>query len=283
MSQSQRKIGGDSNKRGNRFEDHFAVFRLVQYALKVIQQGIVVRLKEQANCPVDDLLLEEPEMSHYHQLKTDQAITWGEAGRKMEKEFLAQKAQCEALHRPFSLVVVVSHEGRKKSLTENMHASLAECTIVLLFPVLARPSDLALRRDFVEQTLAELCAGRAAGIAEHQHMVRAFYTAWVEHEPDADGFCVLSNLIAKIREWGIGRLRHDWGERPAEWAEAERVLNSINGLRWWVDRGYFEWEYPPTDSGLFQDPCGSESFERFIQRLVSEKPSSFADFERLLP
>lgn len=60
MSESQRKIGGDSNKRGNRYEDFFAVFRLVQYAPKVIDEGTAVRLKEQANCPGDDLLLVEP-------------------------------------------------------------------------------------------------------------------------------------------------------------------------------------------------------------------------------
>lgn len=283
MSESQRKIGGDSNKRGNRYEDFFAVFRLVQYAPKVIGEGTAVRLKEQANCPVDDLLLVEPEAYHYHQLKADKAITWGEAGRKLEREYLAQKAECEASERPFRLVVVVADEGRRKSLTENMHADLAGCTTVFLFPALARPSDLALRKDVVGETLGELCAGRAAGVAEHQHVVRAFHTAWVDHEPDAGGFCVLGDLIARIREWGIGRLRHDWLDRPTEWADAQRVLDSISGLRWWVDRGYFEWEYPPTDRGLSQEPCGSESFKRFIQRLVETKPSSFAEFERLLP
>ena len=283
MSESQRKIGGDNNKRGNRFEDFFAVFSLVRCATKVIDEGSVVRVREQAGCPVDDLLLVEPEASHFHQLKADKAITWGEAGRKLEKEYLAQKAACEAATISFWLVVVVADEGRKKSLTDNMPADLAGCTTVFLFPVLARASDLALRKDVVGDTLGELCAGRAAGVAEHQHIVRAFHTAWVEHEPDADGFCVLGTLIAKIREWGIGRLRHSWVDRPAAWAEAERVLNSISGLRWWVDRGYFEWEYPPTDRGLSQEPCGSESFKRFIQRLVEMKPSSFAEFERLLP
>src|SRR4051812_38557202 len=84
MNESQRKIGGDSNKRGNRYEDFFAVFRAVQFGPRVMG-GLVVRLREQAGCPVDDLLLVEPQSFHYHQLKADKAITWGEADRKLER------------------------------------------------------------------------------------------------------------------------------------------------------------------------------------------------------
>ncbi|MGL4551658.1 MAG: hypothetical protein ACRC33_10755 [Gemmataceae bacterium] len=283
MSVSHRKVGGDNNRRGNRYEDYFVVFRLVQYAPRVVRDGVAVRLREQAGCPVDDLLLVEPGASHYHQLKADRAITWGEAGRKLERECRGQMSACEAAGIAFRLVVVVADEARRQSLAVNMPADLAGCTTVFLFPRLARPSDLAVRADLVGESLGELCAGRAAGTAEHQHVVRAFHAAWVDHEPDAGGYCVLGALISKIREWGIGRLRHDWVDRPAAWADAEAVLRSIPGLRWWVDRGYFEWEYPPADGGLSPEPCGSESFGRFTDRLVETRPSSFAQFERLLP
>jgi hypothetical protein len=222
MSENQRKIGGDNNKRGNRYEDFFAVFRLIQFAPKVLKDGLVVRLKEQAGCPVDDLLLVEPKASHYHQLKADKSITWGEADRKLEKEFRAQKTECQKAKCNFKLIVVVADERRRKSLTDNMPADLARCTSIFLFPTLARPSDLALRKDVVGDTLGELCARRSASVTEHQNIVRAFHTAWVEHEPDAEGFCALESVIARIREWGIGRLRHDWNDRPEAWGEADR-------------------------------------------------------------
>lgn len=282
MAASQRQIGGDNNKRGNRFEDFFAVSRLIRYAPPVINCGMLVRLREQAGCPVDDLILVEPTATYYHQLKADKGITWGEAGHKLELEFLAQKSQCQSAQIKFRLVVVVADPDRKKSLTDDMPADLADCTSVLLFPRMARPSDVALQDDLAGPLL-ELSAGRRASVTEFQHIVRAFHAAWVDHSPDLEGYCVLSDLIASIRKWGIARLRLAWVDRPQEWVTAESILNSIPGLSWWVDRGYFEWEHPPRESGLSLEPCNSESFRRFIGRLVQERPSSYTEFERLLP
>lgn len=283
MKETPRKIGGDNNKRGNRYEDFFVLFRLIQFAPRVISGGAMIRLKEQAGSPVDDLLLEEPEAFHYHQLKADKSITWGESAQKLEREFLAQKAECESVQQPFKLMLVVRDEGRKQSLAEKMPEALTSCTTVFQFPELARPSDLALRRDILGETLKEIRASRADSVTEDQHIVRAFHIAWVDHEPDTEGFCVLGGVIDKINEWRIGRLRHDWDNRPEEWGEAEKILASIPGLHWWADRGYFEWEYPPTDRGLCPEPCTSEGFHRFLHRLIERKPTSFVEFERLLP
>lgn len=282
MDARQRKVGGDNNKRGNRFEDFFAVSRLIEYAATVIDSRMLIRLREQAGCPVDDLLLLEPAVAHYHQLKADKAITWGEAGRKLELEFLAQKEQCQTAQIDFRLVVVVADPDRKKSLTEDMPADLADCTSVLLFPRMARPSDLALHVNLAS-ALLDLSAGRRTSVTEFQHIVRAFHAAWIDHTTDVEGYCVLGDLIASIRKWGIGRLRFTWVDRPLEWVTAESILNSIPGLSWWVDRGYFEWEHRPRESGLSLEPCNSESFRRFIDRLVQERPSSYTEFERLLP
>src|SRR5688500_13325189 len=115
MVKDRRKIGGVSNKRGNRYEDYFAVFRLMQWAPKVIDKGSVVRLMEQAGCPVDDLLLLEPRSHHYHQLKADKSITWGEAKGKLREEFREQRRRCEAAKEKFKLILVVADEARKKS------------------------------------------------------------------------------------------------------------------------------------------------------------------------
>ena len=281
MSDKQRQIGGDNNKRGSRYEDFFAVSRLIQFASRTIEHRSEVRMKEQADCPVDDFLLIEPESHHFHQLKASKDITWGKAGRKLEKEFLDQKDACrEAGHR-FQLVVVVADEKRKESLTANMPPALAECTTVLLFPELKRPSQL-VRHDETEKAIAAIYAGRGKSVSEYENIVNAFLIAWKEHEPDASGLCHLDSVVTKIHQLPIGLLRCVWDERPEVWREAERILNSIRGLQWWVDRGYFEWALPPADHGICREPCGSDSFQRFIERLVDHRPASFADFERLL-
>jgi hypothetical protein len=96
VSEAKRQLGGQSNRQGNRYEDGFAVFRSIEMAPSVIYDGVVVRIKEQAGCPVDDLLIHEAERKHYYQLKDDLKITWGKEGGKLRKEFVRQKQDCDA-------------------------------------------------------------------------------------------------------------------------------------------------------------------------------------------
>ncbi|HEX4606955.1 MAG TPA: hypothetical protein VH092_01995 [Urbifossiella sp.] len=120
MSNAHRKVGGDNNKKGNRYEDAFAVFRLVQLAPRVTDDGVPVTVREQAGCPVDDFVFREGPAVHYYQLKDDQGITWGEGDGKLRKEFVAQKQACESAGEAHTLTVVVSHDHRKASLDGNM-------------------------------------------------------------------------------------------------------------------------------------------------------------------
>jgi len=239
MSTNQRKIGGDNNKRGNRYEDFFVVFRLIEYSPNVITNGQEVRLKEQAACPVDDLLVVTPTSHRFHQLKAHKTITWSARDHKLTRKFLAQKAACQQIGQACELIVVVAEPAREKSLNANMPAELADCMTVLLFPELRQPSQLVRRQD-VNDALGEVYAGRRVSVSDYQEIVRALHAAWIEHTPDSDGFCVLGEVIKTIRQWGVGRLRCDWSDKPEGWEEAAAILSETPGLTWWVDRGYFD-------------------------------------------
>lgn len=278
-----RNIGGLNNKRGNRYEDYFAVYRILYYLESVLFEFSEVRIKEQASCPVDDLIVETCKEDHYHQLKANKTITWSAASMKLKSEFTRQKEICERKERLFKLWLVVSDEARVKSLTSNMPDEVKDVTEIFLFPYIERPSELARLNQLVDSHLEKIRATRFSSLTEHQNIINAIYLAWVNHIPDNDNYCLLTKIIEHIRANKIGRIYCKWQENPIHWEDCKTILNDINNLKYWTDRGYFEWEYPPTDRGILRDDCFSDSFQRFMLRIVESRPKNFDEFEGLLP
>lgn len=283
MSANPRTTGGDNSSQGIHYEDVFAVYRMIEYAPGVLTAGKIVRLKAQADCPVDDLLLVDGESYLFHQVKSGLSDTWGADNRKLEREFLEQKRTCEFAGTEFRLIVVVAHEGRRRSLVERMPDALRACTNVLLFPAPRVAIEMARASYGLEPAFRVVRAGRRESPDEHERIVFAFQSVWMNRSNDADGYCRLHEAIAEIRARGLARLRHDWLDRPPEWGDAERILNAIPGLRWTVERGYFDWEFPPSDQGLSLEPCDGDGFHRFLRRLIEHRPSSFLELESHLP
>jgi hypothetical protein len=283
VSDAQRKIGGDNNKKGNRYEDAFAVFRLIQLAPRVARDGVVVTVQEQAGCPVDDFLFREGGMRHYYQLKDDLQITWGLRDEKLKKEYVAQKRACDDQGGEYTLTVVVSHDHRKVSLDENLPAELKDAVAVLHFPAVKRPSELARHPD-LREPLVRVSASRTPGGELLRAIAEGFALAWIESEPDGDGVCDLDRMLQFLRDRPSYRVH-----RPlpavvhAEWDLFQEVLAAVPELSWHVDGGHFEWSLPPREAGLFTAPCDSDGFRRFVDRVLATRPSSFDDFEGLLP
>lgn len=280
MSGDKRQTGGVSSKRGHRYEDYFAVFRLIEYGPQVLDAGAAVRLKEQADSPVDDLVLEGPERTLYHQLKTSPAVTWGADDRKLEREFREQHRRCTATGQPFSLVLVVAEDHRAELLRKQLPAGL-EAT-VFSFPPLKAPSQLAGLRDLLGNAFDSLRASRFPSRTEDEALAGAFFLAFAEHEPDGEGYCVLAQVLETIRSRSLAAVRQQGRLAQARWAEAEAALARIEGLEWWTDRGYFEWRYRQADRGLV-GPISSDTFNRFVERVASTNLESFVAFEGLLP
>lgn len=183
VSEASRQTSGENNRQGNRYEDGFAVFRSIKLAPRVIHDGLSVRLREQAGCPVDDLLVREGQRHHYHQLKDDLKITWGEENGKLCKEFIAQKAQCEGREEDFTLTVVVSHPHRQQSLEQHMPEELKGAVTVYHFAAVQRPSEVSLRPD-LEESLRQISASRSPGRELLRTIAEGFHLAWVERELD---------------------------------------------------------------------------------------------------
>ena len=281
MSQLDREIGGSNNRKGNRYEDAFAVARLLELTPRVIDDRVTVRIKEQAGCQVDDFLIREAARHHYYQLKDDQAITWGRDEGKLATEFTAQKSDCDLRGEDYSLTIVVSEEHRKESLDKHMPAALVGAVTVLHFPRVRRPSELGHRPE-LQHVLRMLAASREPGPSHLQEVVEGFHLAWVECDLDSEGYGNLEGIIG----WLLVRPLRIRRPLPAafqpNWEQFRGILSAIPGLEWYIDRGYFEWFRRPLESGL-SVRCDDPAFQRFVDRVVITAPVTFDDFESLLP
>lgn len=281
MSQLDREIGGSNNRKGNRYEDAFAVARLIELTPRVIDDRVTVRIKEQAGCHVDDFLIREAARQHYYQVKDDQQITWGRDHGKLATEFTSQKSDCDLRGEEYSLTIVVSEDHRKESLDKDMPATLIEKVTVLHFPRVRRPSELQ-QRPALQHALRRLTASREPGPSHLQEVVEGFHLAWVECDLDAEGYGNLEGMVA----WLLVRPLRIRRPLPASfapnWVQCEAILSAIPGLEFHIDRGYFEWFRRPVESGLTVR-CDDPAFQRFVDRVVDTPPVTFEEFERLLP
>ena len=79
-------------------------------------------------------------------------------------------------------------------------------------------------------------------------------------------------------------IRHSWQNNTGRWRTVESILLQITGLEFWVDKGHFEWRYSTfVTQGIVREPCANASFSRFMDRVINHPPTTFEDFERLLP
>ena len=281
MASDQRQTAGENNKKGNRFEDCFAVCRCLKVSRDAIESGVEVSLTEQAGCPVDDLLIRRGEERHYYQLKDDLKITWGESNSKLEREFVQQLAECEARAENFGLHLIVSHDHRQRSLSKHIPVSLSGKVSIGVFPALDRPSNLA-RLAELRPHLAWLSASRNPGMELLMALVEGMYIAWIERCINEGGSSDLKKMIEWLWDRPAHRLRRTVPEGiHPRWSEVERVLATIPGLEWFTDRGFFEWVCG-RDSGLVPSPLNDPGFLRLVERICAATPQVFEDFEVLL-
>ncbi len=67
--------GGEYNRKGNQYEDYYAVFSILREMSRGHREAIVSSQVEGAY--VDDLLIADAEHKTYHQLKNKEKLSWG--------------------------------------------------------------------------------------------------------------------------------------------------------------------------------------------------------------
>lgn len=273
----QKHRGGENQKKGNRYEDYFSLFKITKN-IYLHQKGEVqgVALIEQSeNCFVDDLVIKKGSKTDFYQLKNTKTLSWN---HRLLNDFEHQKVLCTSKGINFSLTLVVSQEKNFRKLI-SMPSLSYDKTFIKYFPEPRNIEDLIKNFEDFHFYLKEISAKRNPSLMDLDYLAKNILGEWIELSQKSRKFIELETLIRKSKRPSTP-IKSKW-IHSKEWLQAEKILNKIPNLTFFVDNGIFEYMYGDHDEGFFPAEPGSKELIRFLNRVKKNKPTTFNELEEL--
>ena len=172
--------GGVANAKGGLYEDCYVVFQIVSYIAKykTSLDGIAFQTQLEDTF-VDDLLINHPEKSVYHQLKNTQELTWNtkSSKRTITSDFENQIKDCKERNELFALKLVFSAVQSK--VGDNIPDSIKEYTTTEYFPYEKDLNGLILISGAFQDALRQISVnGDSATVDDLVNVAMVFLGAW---------------------------------------------------------------------------------------------------------
>jgi hypothetical protein len=269
--------GGINAQKGGRYEDSFAIYKLVTLAQAVIETGAVIQLHSQVKTFVDDLIIDLGGIREHYQLKNVRAITWGGRRNSIERDFHCQKQLNEYLLIDCRLFLVVSAQELQQSLTTNMPSGLHDFTEVLYFPYEPNIVRLIQQSPEFRAGLSDLSAFEQPEPDKLEYLATSLLSVWLTcTDPSVRG------ILEQHRRYHPVYIRifdRDMEIDP----QVNLVLTQISDFKFSFAKGVFEWDYfDGLETGHLPYSVDSPDFRRFEARVKQYQPQSFEDLEKLL-
>lgn len=271
--------GGSSANRGARYQDHYAVFRLLLAACEYLAKGTDARVWLELECAVDDVVVEVLGTGHrsFCQAKTSEATSWAARSGRLRRQFEIQRTLCDhCLEGAYELVLVTPSERRRQVLANSLPATIAERTRVEHFQL----TDQIWSVGSPAEPALEVLVCAAGGLSQREAIVRYVYSHVATGKPGEA--LKVSAIVAALRACSLGNYLRDPGAAPpASWEGLVAALKGVPGLEVSFVDGACRYALGRF-SGLI-GRCDTPEFERFAERIVARPPSSFAEFRRQIP
>ena len=275
--------GGDSGKKGSRYEDFFLAYKAAKIAVENLDKPCPwPHLQGQIFGFVDDAVVRTPTETEYSQLKNVESISWSSGKHPLEKDFYYQYSLAVQMGDASPRTqLVVSNKDLKDKLKASMPNAISAHTQVLHFPYGdGSKNRLLLESVELQDLLRPLSKKPNPSLADLESVFGVLIIATF-NEPD--GGTVDSLLRAANLEHPYQlRLLDVVDLKQIVHVEFEGLLAAISGLSYSFDKGFFSWSGFGMSQTMHTD-CTSEEFGRFQRRIVQHKPQTFDDFEELLP
>ncbi|WP_157903250.1 hypothetical protein [Cupriavidus malaysiensis] len=276
--------GGQSGKKGTRYEDYFATLRVAEIAAEHVKIGGKKpdwpKIEGQAVGFVDDLVLSSVAETQHSQCKNSPSVTWSGGEHPIAGDFAMQHDLAAATGKPDPrMELVVSDSELAEKLRNCIPDNIEPYSSVRLFPYATTANRLVLEDKEIQRTLAHLTRAEEPELDELSETFQAILLSWIE----TDGQCSIGELLARAGKQSPQLLRTfpitDGVEHLSPGFVA--ALAAVNDLKYSVKRGFFSW-YSSGTSGIFPHDCGTEEFARFQKRVIKNAPSNFDAFWDLL-
>ena len=277
--------GGSSGARGTHYEDVFLAIKVAEAAANFVD-GISSEwpyITGQYRCFVDDVRISLSTKTEYFQLKNQSTVpSWTSGRHPIAEDFHKQYQISMKLEEPNpTTTLVVPDQTFLGGLEQGMPQQIRSFSSVYHFPSFDSPDLLVWEVDWIKDMLRKISKDEDATIDELFGLLGAFLMACrASHHDDSAGDIVghvarmhpnQIRVIPDQRDWNL-RLRPDF----------KKILAQIPGLDYRIVRGFFHW------SGLgmsqtFDFSCLSNEFNEFQEKVVLNRPTTFEEFEEMLP
>jgi len=279
-----KRRGGDSGRRGVRYEDYYCLYQLAGMLCALADGADVggMLIEQQAEAIVDDLVITSPSGSQYFQCKNTSRITWTGGRHPLKDDFSAQMRLLayQGNKRWAKTILAVSEPKLAAKLRDNIPQEILSHTEVDDFPycdgVLNR---LVVESEELRQYLMELARVDAAADDQLADVLGALMYGLLKR----DGRGTVQDFLLDAQSLSPHLIRLmpnqlvDFSLIPG----FEDRLARIRGLNYSLSRGFFRWEGFGM-SGVLPYHCLDEQFVQFQNRVLALKPATFDAFERLL-
>lgn len=232
--------GGLNNQKGASFEDCYAVFQIVVYALKYKKSLDCVFFQTQLQDSfVDDLLIVyPPQKKVYHQLKNTKRLSWGKVGVKgdLAYDFYCQIQNCRKKKESFVLKLV--HSLGAQVAVSAIPKRISKKSQVEYFEYADSLEKLILTSEGFSESLREIAAqGENATYDEILQIATVFLGIWKSENTTQQ--VDLKKLVDGVMAFKVNLSIYDnVSISPA----CKDYLDSTKGLEYYLCGLFFYWQ-----------------------------------------
>ena len=265
--------GGEANAKGGLYEDCYAVYQIVSCIAKykAALEGVALQTQLEDTF-VDDLLIAHPDKNIYHQLKNTQSLTWNtkSSERTINSDFENQIKDCQDRKEAFALKLVYS--AAKSKVGESIPESIQKYTTAEYFPYEEDLNGLILiSKDFIKALRQISVNGDSATIDDLANVAQVFLGVWRGY--GSNRRVSLSEIVAHAEKTKHFNL-NIFADGTIS-AACREVLDSIEGLRYYVSGKMFYWQMGDF-TGSCPWPEGKE------QEIIDKRPTTRRELVAIL-
>lgn len=275
---TNKNTGGRNNAKGNRYENHLAIFKLAELMSSNAHREKTL-ISSQIKSFIDDLIIDRTDMKEieYYQIKDVQQLSWSSGAHSLVDDVKIQHGICMKNGNKPHVVIVVSSEDLKKKMVDEVPADIKEMAKVLHFANATSINNLVRINKEFKASLERVCSLRNPGTDKLDVVGSVLLGVWGSIEPER---VPLKDYIEKCFNVNPNYFR------GADARISERlfdILSSIKDFQQKVQNSYIVWRYRESDSGVLSHRIGTREYEQWendIFQLTDVK--SFEDIEALL-
>lgn len=233
--------GGVSNKKGNTYENFFAVYQLASLSQEVIENNLEIVFYSQIFAFIDDLIIDFKDSSSrkHYQLKNSASVTWGSGLKSISDDFCKQYELNQSISIESELYLVISDSNLKTRLDNSLPERINDYSQVVHFPYRSNIAKLITQQPDLYEAIKYLCAFSEPDPDKIECVATVLLGAWTSI--DKSGASV-KDILETAQKCQPSYIR-SFAQQMQIDIEVANILKEIENFTYNLTKGFLHWEY----------------------------------------